>query len=396
MSGRSAAVSKIGAIVIACLLILYGGTAYVAPLAAASSPKPTATAPQQLVHAFPLGPHRLCCTEGSRVRPTAGPPTTRSRSVGHPSGATAHPGSSSAIWIVVLGLGVLLLLATAEAIHRTRRRAPVVAPSAGNGRAGVTAETARPAITAPERVYRDADEAGNAVGAFNLGVLLQQRRDLEGARAAYERAEHRGDPDAAFNLGVLLYDAGDLDGAEAAWRRSVHHGHPQAAANLRFLLQQRGDPEGARQIAGIETAEQAYRRSDEAGDAGGAFNLGVLLQQRRDLEGARAAYERAEHRGDPDAAFNLGVLLYDAGDLDGAEAAWRRSVHHGHPQAAANLRFLLQRRGVPEGYPDASATPWRRTYRQPLERAATGPEATSDHTAAAASAGTSDSTVRTP
>ena len=149
MTGGSAAVTKVGAIVIACLLILYGGTAYVAPLAAASSPKPTATAPEQLVHAFPLGPQRLCCTKGSRVHPTAGSPTTRSRSVGHPGGAKTHPGSSSAIWIVVLGVGVLLLLATAEAIHKTRRRAPVRAPGAGNGRAWGSAETARSASTAP-------------------------------------------------------------------------------------------------------------------------------------------------------------------------------------------------------------------------------------------------------
>ena len=429
MTGGSAAVTKVGAIVIACLLILYGGTAYVAPLAAASSPKPTATAPEQLVHAFPLGPQRLCCTKGSRVHPTAGSPTTRSRSVGHLGGAKTDPGSSSAIWIVVLGVGVLLLLATAEAIHKTRRRAPVRAPGAENGRAWGSAETARSASTAPnewseggrasnlrflvhrrgdpegareiaavesaEAGYRRADEASDAVGAFNLGVLLQQRRDLEGARAAYERAERRGDPDAAFNLGVLLYDAGDLDGAEAAWRRSVHHGHPHAAANLCFLLQQRGDPEGAREIAGMESAEQGYRRADEAGDAGGAFNLGALLQQRRDLVGARSAYERAERRGDPDAAFNLGVLLYDAGDVDGAEAAWRRSVHHGHPRAAANLRFLLQRRGDPEGALDTTATTWRRTYRQPRELPANGPKGTSDNTAAAASAGTTDSTHRT-
>ena len=35
------------------------------------------------------------------------------------------------------------------------------------------------------------------------------------------RRAQRCDPDAAFNLGVLLYEAGDLDGAEAAWRRSA-------------------------------------------------------------------------------------------------------------------------------------------------------------------------------
>ena len=97
-----------------------------------------------------------------------------------------------------------------------------------------------------ELTYRRADAAGDARGAFNLGVLLHQRRDFAAAAAAYERAELRGDRDAAFNLGVLLYERGDLDGAEAAWRRCLSRHHVQAAANLGFLLQRRGDLDGAR------------------------------------------------------------------------------------------------------------------------------------------------------
>jgi len=75
-------------------------------------------------------------------------------------------------------------------------------------------------------------------------VLLHQR-DSAAAAAAYERAEQRGDHDAAFNLGVLLYEVGDLDGAEAAWRRCMVHQHAQAASNLGFLLERRGDLDGA-------------------------------------------------------------------------------------------------------------------------------------------------------
>ena len=217
-----------------------------------------------------------------------------------------------------------------------------------------------------ELTYGRADEAGDAGGAFNLGVLLYQRGEFAAAAAAYERAELSGDRDAAFNLGVLLYEQGDLDGAEAAWRRCMNRHHALAAANLGFLLQRRGDLEGAREVnaaaerwaaaervaGGVEQpvpptehAELTYRRADEAGDAGGAFNLGVLLHQRRDFAAAAAAYGRAEARGDRDAAFNLGVLLYEQGDLDGAEAAWRRCMSRHHTQAAANLGFLLQRRG---------------------------------------------------
>ena len=205
------------------------------------------------------------------------------------------------------------------------------------------------ASEAEEREFRRLDASGDAGGAFNLGVVLHQCADVEGAIAAYERAEQRGDPDAGFNLGVLLYEAGDLEGAEAAWRRSAGRGHVRAAANLLFLSRRRRElergvamPSEAPGLAAFE--ELSYRRADESGAASGAFNLGAMLHQQGDTAGALAAYERAERRGDPDAAFNLGVLLYETGDLDGAEAAWRRSAERGHARAGENLNFLLRYR----------------------------------------------------
>ena len=42
-----------------------------------------------------------------------------------------------------------------------------------------------------ERTYRRADAAADAGGAFNLGVLLHQRRDFAAATAAYGRAEQQ-------------------------------------------------------------------------------------------------------------------------------------------------------------------------------------------------------------
>ena len=241
--------------------------------------------------------------------------------------------------------------------------------------------------------YRRADAAGEAAGAFNLGVLLHQQRQFAAAAAAYKRAEQRGDRDAAFNLGVLLYEQGDLEGAEAAWQRCLRHRHVQAAANLGFLLQRRGDLEGAHiaraaaeRWAANETlpsavkapssisphAELTYRLADAVGDAKGAFNLGVLLQQRRDVTAAAAAYERAEQRGDRDAAFNLGVLLFDVGDIDGAEAAWRRCMKHRHVQAAANLGFLLERRGDLDGARAAYQAAERWTDATPSESVNSG------------------------
>ena len=170
------------------------------------------------------------------------------------------------------------------------------------------------------------------------------------AIAAYERAEQRGDPDAAFNLGVLLYETGDLDGANAAWRRGCQ---PRACTSSREpplpvssspRVSRTAERSGPRRRDCLEFEELSYRRADESGTGSGAFNLGATLHQQGDTAGALAAYGRAERRGDPDAAFNLGVLLYETGDLAGAEAAWRRSAGRGHARAAENLDFLLRHR----------------------------------------------------
>jgi Flp pilus assembly protein TadD len=358
------------------------------PPALAAPTASTATAPQQLVNQYPLGPQRLCCngqtglsqTTGSSAPNRSAPPAGRTSAPGRtrtPGKPTGHGDSGGVPAVLLIGFGVLALLVVggATSVHRTRQR---TVPALGHGLASpappqypsgaAAANVAGDDVTAAaaptwdrsrasavvasdveEREFRRLDANGDAGGAFNLGAVLHQRGDVEGARAAYERAERRGDPDAAFNLGVLSYEAGDLDGAQAVWRRSAGRGHVRAAANLLFLSRRRRESGRGTAIEAeapglAEFEELSYRRADERGAATGAFNVGAVLHQRGDVEGARAAYERAERRGDPDAAFNLGVLLYEVGDLDGAEAAWRRSAARGHARAVENLEFLLRHR----------------------------------------------------
>ena len=356
----------------------------IAPAVAASSAT-TATAPQQLVNQYPLGPQRLCCNGQTGLSPTTGSSApvepvpggrvnAHGRTPAKPTGQRATGGVST---VLVIGLVLLALLVVsgATAVYLTRQRTARAlgrgfaspephaysngaAPGASldTGRPTSRAQAARGRSPAPPvapseaevREFRRLDADGDAGGAFNLGVVLHQRADFDGAKAAYERAEERGDSDAAFNLGVLLYEAGDLGGAEAAWRRSAGRGHVRAAANLLFLSRRaRSEPgvEIQSEAPGLAKFEElSYRRADEVGAAAGAFNLGAMLHEQGDRAGALAAYERAERRGDPDAAFNLGVLLYEAGDLNGAESAWRRSAGRGDARAAENLQFLLRHR----------------------------------------------------
>lgn len=372
-----------------CLaLVALAGETVVPALAASTASTPTA--PQQLVHQYPLGPQRLCCngqaglsgTTASSTPTRSTPPAPgssapgRARTPSKPVGRGASGGDASAALLIGFVVLALLIIAGAATVYRTRRRpAPVLghgslsrtpSPYANGAVPGTSVDTdtitarAGPAwerspvpsvgaSEAEEREFRRLDAAGDAGGAFNLGVVLHQRGDDQGAKAAYERAEQRGDPDAAFNLGVLYYESGELDLAEGAWQRSAGRGHVRAAANLLFLSRYRRRAERRIPVEpdapGLaEFEELSYRRADQSGAAAGAFNLGVMLHQQGDTAGAVAAYERAERRGDPDAAFNLGVLLYEVGDLDGAEAAWRRSAERGDVAAAENLDFLLRHR----------------------------------------------------
>ena len=94
----------------------------------------------------------------------------------------------------------------------------------------------------------------------NLGNVLKDQGDLEGATACYRRAlEIRPDDEVAHNnLGVALKDIGDTDGAIASYRRAldVNPDLAEAHENLGGGLRERGDHAGA---------AMAYRRVLELG-----------------------------------------------------------------------------------------------------------------------------------
>ena len=204
------------------------------------------------------------------------------------------------------------------------------------------------------------DSEGAPKASHNLGVLLGEQGDVEGAKAAYGQAIASGHPDqapqAAFNLGVLLGEQGDVEGAKAAYGQAIASGHaevaPMAARNLGVLLEEQGDVEGAKAAYGQAIASG---HPDQAPKA--SHNLGVLLGEQGDVEGAKAAYGQAIASGHaevaPSAAVNLGVLLGEQGDVEGAKAAYGQAIASGHaevaPRAARNLGLLLKEQGDVEG-----------------------------------------------
>jgi TPR repeat protein len=144
--------------------------------------------------------------------------------------------------------------------------------------------------------YQEAAGPNRAATPDTKGVVVSGPREDRPPRRNRDPGDITASPtdiNAAFNLGVLLEERKDLPAAEAAYRRADERGHAAASSNLGVLLEGQGDRTGA---------EAAYRRADQRGETNGSFNLGVLLEETDDLGGAEAAYRRAERSADVNVA----------------------------------------------------------------------------------------------
>jgi len=184
----------------------------------------------------------------------------------------------------------------------------------------------------------NADEAGggDSNAMYELGNLLLEQGDIDGAEEWYRRAAATGNIGAMHNLGIVLGEKGELTEAEAWYRRAAQDGHASSMSNLGSVLKNRGDLDGA---------EEWYRKSALMGNAYAMSNLGLLLAEKGDLDGAKVWYLRSADMGNTGAMHNLGYLLKGKGDLDGAEEWFRRSVEGGNTFTMINLGMVHQDRG---------------------------------------------------
>ena len=254
---------------------------------------------------------------------------------------------------------------------------------------GVVETLYRQALEGREKALR-AEHPDTLGSVNNLGNLLLEKGDYDGAEALFRRAlegrekalgaEHPDTLGSVNNLGNLLLKKGDYDGAEALCRRALEGKekaleaeHPDtldSVNNLGNLLSKKGDYDGA---------EALYRRALEGYDKAlgpehpstlnSVNNLGLLLSDKGDYDGAEALYRRAlegkekalgaEQPSTLGSVNNLGILLSDKGDYDGAEALYRRALegkekalgaeHSDTLNSVNNLGNLLKNKGDHDG-----------------------------------------------
>jgi TPR repeat protein len=100
--------------------------------------------------------------------------------------------------------------------------------------------------------FRQAAEAGYAVGQYRLGSAHFAYREYEKAKEWFERAANQGHPEAQYRLGLLYWDAGsqedpygsDRDVALTWFKAAADSGHPAAQTLYgRALMQGNGLPQ---------------------------------------------------------------------------------------------------------------------------------------------------------
>jgi CHAT domain-containing protein len=266
-------------------------------------------------------------------------------------------------------------------LHSLRRQSPEVDVGQGDeweAQRLLAAEAAsRGDLDEAMILLHPAGEAGDALSAAQLALLVDGQGDRDQAEQWYERAAQTDNPLAALALGQFRMNRGDPEGAERWWRVAVQGGIGLASQALASSLRRRGEVDEARQIwqaaaaqgdphslyavgceahldGDEEEAARWWARAAEAGEPDGAGALAALAQRRGDDAEFERWWRLAAELGEPQAAMELASAAYNNGQTDEAIALWRGAAERGLGEAAHNLGVALSERG------DAGAEAWWR------------------------------------
>ncbi|MFE2345714.1 trypsin-like peptidase domain-containing protein [Kitasatospora cineracea] len=235
----------------------------------------------------------------------------------------------------------------------------------------------RPAVA--KEVLRPLAEANDPDGLINLGALLAEEEDYDGAARCFESAATLGDSMGAHNMGAVSFMQGNLEAAQEWYERAIQGGERMSIGALGLVHEKLGNQ---------DEAVALWKHGTEAGDPGSALHYsdwlrskwqsdeavealrvaadgkiplaalsyaGVLLR-RKDHETANAYVSRAYaaaveqgELGDPIGCLMAGVTAYSFGDVRLGKKWWSRAQERGCPsdwvvleaeEGSPGLRYL--------------------------------------------------------
>ena len=204
------------------------------------------------------------------------------------------------------------------------------------------------AIAAYRNITREDSREQYAKAQVNLGVVLGAQGDTEGAIAACRNVTREDLPEqyakVQLYLGMTLGKQGDTDGEIAAYRNITREDSPEwyakAQLYLGITLEEQGNTEEA-----ISAYRNITRKDSREQYAKAQLNLGVVLGAQGDTEGAIAAYRNITREDSREqyamAQVNLGVALGEQGDIGGAISAYRNITREDLPELYAMAQFNI-------------------------------------------------------
>ena len=145
---------------------------------------------------------------------------------------------------------------------------------------GIEWMVTRGADTAAEREHWAglAAAAGSSLAYVTLGGLALERGDLDAARDWFGRGAQEDDREAMYQLGLLLLDADDSEGARVRLQEAAALEHKEAADSLVALLEAQSPPD--REPA--ELWRSLFAATSDEQEAFVARRLGALYRRRGD------------------------------------------------------------------------------------------------------------------
>ena len=153
-----------------------------------------------------------------------------------------------------------------------------------------------------------------------------------------EALSKAGDSNAMHNLGMLLLESGDTQGAQKWWERAAEAGHHGAMWNLGLLIGKKD----------IEAGRAWLRRSAEALPYGVEIEIFPLISW--SAPGSRGWHENAVAAGDTDAMFHLGMLRMRDG-MGTRRSLLIGAAEGGHTEMGTGKDLLI--RAAEGGHTDA-------------------------------------------